>query len=127
MTVTRSDDNPKLLISFILREFEFQVACYNHDLRISESFDGICTNRCSVFFEEKRQITADAPFEIHISAFRQEGHINSEYLSLARNRVADEHPRVPLRIRKVLASTGEADKKKACVDKTSSSWMCLAT
>jgi len=126
MSVTRSDDNPKLLISFILREFEFQVACYNHDFRISESFESIRTNRCSVFFEEKRQITADAPFEIHISAFRQETHINSEYLSLPRNRVADEHPHAPLRIRKVLASTGEADKKKACVDKTSSSWMCSA-
>ena len=65
-----------------------------------------------MFFEEKRQITADAPFEIHISAFRQESHINSEYLSLPRNRVADEHPHAPLRIRKVLASTGEADKNK---------------
>jgi len=73
----RSDDNPKLLISVVLSEFEFQVARYNHDLRISESFESIRTNRCSVFFEEKRQIMADAPFEIHISAFRQESHINS--------------------------------------------------
>jgi hypothetical protein len=48
-----------------------------------------------VFFEEKRQITADAPFEIRISAFRHESHINAEYLSLPRSRVADEHPRAP--------------------------------
>jgi len=75
-----------------------------------------------MFFEEKRQITADAPFEVHISVFRQESHINSEYLSLPRNRVADEHPHAPPRMRKVLVSTSEADKKKACVDKTSSSW-----
>jgi hypothetical protein len=112
VSVTRSDDNPKLLISVILHEFEIQVARYNHDLRISESFESIRTNRCSVFFEEKRQIMADAPLEIiHISAFRQESHINSEYLSLTRNRVADEHPYAPLKIRKVLAPTREADKK----------------
>ena len=72
----RSDDHPKLLISVVLREFEFQVARYNHDLRISESFESIRTKRCFVF-EEKRQIMADSPFEIHISAFRQESHINS--------------------------------------------------
>jgi hypothetical protein len=44
------------LISVILRKLEFQGAYCNRDLRISESSEGIPTNRCSVLFDEKRQI-----------------------------------------------------------------------
>jgi hypothetical protein len=111
MTVTRSDDNPKLLISFILREFEFQVACNNHDLGISESFDGICTNRCSVFFEEKRQITADASFEIngdHLPDVTIPDQIGNREYVLLNTGVVSFSPTTPLNFKKQKHGTTSA-------------------
>lgn len=80
MPIARSDRNPKLMISLVPCELEFHVAYHNRDLRTSVGFESIRTNRCSVLFEEKGQITTDPPLEIHISGFRQESHISSEYL-----------------------------------------------
>ena len=74
----------------------------------------------TILKEERSMARADATFDVFLSHSSEDG----DTILAGCGKTRFEADAVP---RNSLVSTAQPDKKKACVEKTSSSWMCLAT